>query len=156
MPPAEQVATTIDKAHGRVEKRTLRTTTLLTTHERWRGLAQGFELTRERTAAGKTSVEVVYGITSLTPLEASAGRLLRIVRDHWRIENSLHYVRDVTLGEDACRVRKGGAPQILAGLRNAVVHLLASVAGPSRAARVEQLSARPAQALALIGITFNE
>jgi hypothetical protein len=119
-------------------------------------LAQGFELTRERTVQGVTTVEVAYGITSLTPAQADAARLLALVRDHWRIENSLHYVRDVTLGEDACRVRRGSAPQVLAGLRNAVVHLLAGLAAPSRVAALERLSARPAEALQLIGIAFTE
>lgn len=137
-----------------MEKRTLRTTTILTVHERWAGLAQGFELTRERTVAGETTKETVYGITSLTPAAANAERLLGLLREHWRIENCLHYVRDVTLGEDACRVRKGNAPQVLAGLRNAVVHLLAGVDAPSRPAALEQLSARPAEAARLIGFTW--
>jgi hypothetical protein len=119
-------------------------------------LAQGFELTRERTVRGVTTVEVEYGITSLPPEQASAARLLALVRDHWRIENSLHSVRDVTLGEDACRVRKGAAPQVLAALRNAVVHLLAAVEAPSCQAALEQLSVRPAQALELIGATSLE
>ena len=102
----------------------MRTTTTLTLHQKWPGLAQGFELVRERTEKGKTAVEVVYGITSLTPEEADAGRLLALVRTHWRMENCLHWVRDVTLGEDGCRVRTGSAPQVLAAIRNVVVHLL--------------------------------
>jgi predicted transposase YbfD/YdcC len=125
---------------------------LLTVHERWPGLAQGFEVTRERTVGGQTTVEVAYGMTSLSPREADATRLLGLVRDHWRIENCLHYVRDVTLGEDACRVRSGSAPQVLAALRNAVVHLLAGVEAESRAAAVERLQGRAAEALQLIGI----
>jgi len=57
------VATTVDKGHGRREKRTLRTTALLTLHQKGPGLAQGFELVRERTEKGKTTVEVAHGIT---------------------------------------------------------------------------------------------
>ena len=75
------------------------------------GVVQGLEITRERTVKGKTTVEVEYGMTSLKPDEADAKRLSDLVREHWRIENELHYVRDVTLGEDACRVRKGSAPR---------------------------------------------
>lgn len=101
---------------------------------------------------GKTSVEVAYGITSLVAEEADASRLLGLVREHWRMENCLHYVRDVTLGEDACRVRKGSAPQVLAALRNAVVHLLAGVPAESRVAATEQLTARPGEALSLLGL----
>lgn len=155
--PAGRVATSVDKGHGRVERRTLRLTATLTKGQDWAGLAQGFELTRERTAGGKTTVEVVYGITSLKPEEADARRLLLLARGHWRIENSLHWVRDVTLGEDGCRVRKGSAPQVLAALRNAVVHLLsglaAAVKGMSRAAACQRLAARPDEALSLLGLS---
>jgi predicted transposase YbfD/YdcC len=76
-------------------------------------------------------VEAVYGITSLRRDAADAAALLALVRGHWGIENGLHYVRDVTLGEDACRVRTGNAPQVLAALRNAVVHLLEGVEAAS-------------------------
>jgi hypothetical protein len=134
----------------------LRTTTILTLHQQWPGLAQGFELTRERTVKGQTSVEVVYGITSLRPEQAGAARLLGLVREHWRIENSLHYVRDGTLGEDACRVRRGSAPQVLAALRNAAVHLLSGMGLASRAAAVRRLQAHPEEALALLRLTENQ
>ena len=66
------------------------------------------------------------------------------------IESCLHWVRDVTLGEDACRVRKGSAPQVLAALRNAAVHLLAGVEADSRVAATERLSARPDEALRVL------
>jgi predicted transposase YbfD/YdcC len=108
---------------------------------------------RERTEKGKTAVEVVYGITSLTPEEADAGRLLALVRTHWRMENCLHWVRDVTLGEDGCRVRRGSAPQVLAALRNACVHLLAGVDSASRAGAVRRLNAHPEEALELLQAT---
>jgi len=146
----------VDKGHGRVERRTLRTTPILTLAGKWAGLKQGFELTRVRTVRGARTVEVVYGITSLPPERADAAAVLRIVRDHWAIENELHYVRDVTLGEDRCRVRKGAAPQVLAALRNAVIHLLAGVKAPSRPAAIEYLQAYPDEARRLIGIPQSE
>jgi predicted transposase YbfD/YdcC len=98
----------------------------------------------------------VYGITSLSPEQADAGKVLAHLRDHWRIENELHYVRDVTLGEDACRVRSGNAPQVLAGLRNAVIHLLAQVEAKSCPEAIEILQVHPEEALKLIGITPSE
>ncbi|MFO0954692.1 MAG: BREX system serine/threonine kinase PglW [Isosphaeraceae bacterium] len=79
---------------------------------------------RERTVGHETTVEEVFGVTSLSPQEASAAQLLAWVRRHWSIENQLFGVRDVTLAEDACRVRKGAAAEVLGGLRNAAVHLL--------------------------------
>jgi len=130
----------------------VRTTSILTLQQKWPGLAQGLEITRERTVQGKTTVEVEYAMTSLKPDEADAERLSGLVREHWGIENRLHYVRDVTLGEDACRVRKGSAPQVLAAVRNAIVHLLAGVAMPSRAAVIRRLNAHPEEALALLDL----
>ena len=142
----------MDKGHGRLEVRTLRTTSLLTCHEAWKGLAQGFEVTRERTVRGTKTVEVGYGVTSLSADRATAADLLAHLRHHWRIENELHYVRDVTLKEDACRVRSGAAPQVLAALRNAVVHLLRQVEATSRPAAIERLQIHPEEARRLIGI----
>ena len=142
----------MEKGHGRVEKRTVRTTSILTVQQKWPGLAQGLEITRERTLNGKTTVEVEYAMTSLKPEEADAKRLAGLVREHWGIENGLHYVRDVTLGEDGCRVRKGSAPQVLAAVRNAVVHLLAGLGAPSHAAAIRRLNARPQEALALLDL----
>jgi predicted transposase YbfD/YdcC len=141
----------VEKGHGRVERRTLRTT-LLTVGGQWKGARQGFEVRRERAVRGRTTVEVAYGVTSLSPGRANAAALLAMLRNHWRIENSLHYVRDVTLGEDACRVRAGTAPQVLAAIRNAVVHLLADVGATSRPEAIELLQIHAEVAANLIGI----
>jgi predicted transposase YbfD/YdcC len=146
------VATTISKGHGRLEKRTLRTTTILTKHQDWKGLQQGFALVRERTMQGKTTVEVVHGITSLAPQRADAKRLLELTRGHWGIENQLHYKRDVTMGEDASRIRKGTAPQVMAALRNSVIQLLSHQAAPSLAAAMRTMGNCLAQALDVLGL----
>jgi IS4 transposase len=148
--PQQRVHANMEKGHGRLEKRTVRTTEILTLRQKWPGLAQGLEITRERTVRGKTTVEVEYAMTSLKPEQADAQRLSALVREHWRIENGLHYVRDVTLGEDGCRVRKGSAPQVLAAVRNTVVHLLAGVGALSHAAAIRRFHAHPEEALALL------
>jgi len=144
----------VDKGHGRIEKRTLRTTTVLTLGQKWAGMKQGFEITRERTIKGVTTVEVGYGITSLSEQKADAARLLGLLRGHWRIENGLHYVRDVTMGEDASRVRKGNAPQVIAALRNVVIFLVSEEAAPkeTRPEVMERMAARPAEALQALDI----
>ena len=77
---------------------------------------------RRREIARKASTEIVYLITSLPPEAASPQRLLRLARDHWGIENRLHYVRDVAFAEDRCRVRAGARP--LASLRNFAITLI--------------------------------
>jgi hypothetical protein len=146
------VATTLDKGHGRRERRTLRTTTLLTKRQDWAGLRQGFELVRERTEKGKTTVEVVHGISSLGPERADAQRLLALTRGHWGIENGLHYRRDVTLAEDASRVRTGAAPQVMAALRNSVLHVLSDVVAPSLAAAMRTMGNCLSQALSILGL----
>lgn len=87
-------------------------------------MQQVCRLTRQRTIKGQTSIEIVLAITSLTRVRAHAEKLLALTRQHWSIENRLHYVRDVSMGEDACRVRSGHAPQILAALRNLSLGLI--------------------------------
>ena len=141
----------MDKGHGRLERRSIRLTTILTKVQQWKGLRQGFELTRERPEQGKTTVEVVYGITSLSRGRADAERLLGLTRGHWGIENGSHYRRDVTLGEDQSRVRKGSAPQVLAGLRNSIIHLVKEVA-PGLATAIRRLGNCFSQALDLLGL----
>jgi len=65
-------------------------------------VAQVFQIERNLTPQGKTTREIVYGLTSLSPPQASPGRLLTLVRDHWQIENGCHWRCDVTLGVDDC------------------------------------------------------
>src|SRR3982751_3327704 len=124
---AEQEARSADKGHGRREYRRLTSTTLLAGCLDWPDAQQVFELERVRVLPGKTEVEVVHGITSLTRERAGAAELLGLVRGHWGIENGLHYVRDETRGEDRCRVRTGSGPQVLAAVRNVAVYLLGRV-----------------------------
>ena len=85
-------------------------------------------ITRQRIvfgkSGGKESTETVYAITSLTPEQAGAERLLALSRDHWGIENILHYVRDVTCREDQARTNAGNAPQTMAALRNTALTLV--------------------------------
>jgi predicted transposase YbfD/YdcC len=117
---------TIGKAHGRIETRTLQATSSLAAYlsPAWPGLAQICRITRRRVVRGQESVETVYAITSLTAEQADAARLLALSRDHWSIENRLHYVRDVTCREDQCRTRARAAPQVLAALRNTVLTII--------------------------------
>ena len=60
----------------------------------------------------------------ITSLPSNAGRILHVVRKHWSIENKLHWVLDVALNEDHCRVRKDQAPENLAVLRHIALNLL--------------------------------
>lgn len=91
--------------------------------EAWPHLRQAAYIKRERVTADRSSVTISYVITSLPPEAADAERIAREVRGHWGIENRLHYVRDVTLGEDASQIRAGAAPEVMATLRNLVIAL---------------------------------
>jgi len=145
-----RTARTHEKGHGRFETRTLTTTTWLNAYLDWPRVGQVFRLVRQRRVKGQTTVEVVYGITSLGREKADAARLLELTRAHWGIENGLHYTRDETLGEDRCRVRKGNSPRILASLRNVAVQFLRTIDAPSVAAAVRQLAANPEDAIKML------
>lgn len=149
--------------HGdRLETRTLRATSVLNAYLAtlgWAGVGQVVEVTRcvhwPATPQRASMREVRYFLTSL-PATIPAARLLEIVRGHWRIENQLHYVRDVTLGEDACRVRSGSAPQVLAALRNCVLGLLRQAGTTNLAAQLRHHAWQPAHVvLRLLGISLS-
>lgn len=116
----------------------------------WPDLAQAFQLVRQRTLRGKTTTETAYGITSLPPERADAHTVLRLTREHWGIENRVFYVRDVTFGEDPCRVRTGAAPLVLSTLRNVALNVLNHHAVPNKAAALRRHAAKPYEALALL------
>jgi predicted transposase YbfD/YdcC len=122
----------------------------LTGYLDWPGVKQVCLLERTRRIKGKTTVETVCAITSLGPEQASAEQLLKISREHWHIENKLHWVRDMSLGEDACRVRTGEAPEILAAIRNSVLRLIRSSGLTEIAATLRRHAAKPLEAMRLV------
>jgi hypothetical protein len=121
---AQDTATTLEKGHGRRERRTLKATTALNEYLDWPGVAQVGQIESVVEQDGKVSQETRYFITSARREWADAGVLLTWARGHWSIENRSHYVRDVTFGEDASRIRKGCGPEIMAALRNAAIGFL--------------------------------
>ena len=140
----------VDSGHGRVEHRLLESTERLAEYLDWPGVKQVCRIRRRRTVRGKTSEETVYAITSLSRARADAGRLLKLSRGHWGIENRLHWVRDTTLREDQCRVRSGASPQVLAALRNTVLTALRRLGFTNIVEGLEHFMENRAQALALV------
>jgi predicted transposase YbfD/YdcC len=155
-PPADcrdwRTARTVDKGHGRLEIRELEASTELNEFlaNQWTGVAQVFRLVRTVTRKGKPSQEVVYGLTALSPAQASAQDLLALVRDHWSIENRLHWRRDVTLREDDCQVRKGDAPRVLAVLNSFLLALLDFLGISNVPSQMRTFDAHPLQAVRLL------
>jgi hypothetical protein len=115
----------------------------------WPGVRQVLRLERMITekerfgARFKTTTEVAYGITSRPADRIDAAGLLRRWRIHWHIENRLHWVRDVTLAEDASQIAAGQAPTVFAILRTAAVTLLTWMDAPSLAAAQRELTMAP-------------
>jgi predicted transposase YbfD/YdcC len=105
---------------------------------------------RRRTATGARSVEIVYAVTSLTYRQAHPGLLAAWIQGHWAIENAVHYVRDVTLGEDSSSVRAGSGPQVMAALRNTALNLNRLNGHTNIASAQRQTSWRPHAALKAI------
>jgi predicted transposase YbfD/YdcC len=153
-PPAgERFATAVgwDKHGDRVEVRRLWAAAALAGYIDWPGAKQVAMVERVCVRRGQRSRDVRYVVTSLGPA-VGPDELLRHVRRHWAIENRLHWVRDVGMGEDACRVRSGAAPQVLAALRNAVIALLRDAGWDNIAAGLRHYGWRPADALARLGL----
>lgn len=118
----------VEKDHGRIETRRCWVVEddairWLEKGNLWPGLKSIAAVESHRKISGKTTVETRYFISSLA---GRAAKLANAVREHWGIENSLHYVLDVTLNEDASRIRKDNAPENLATLRKIVVNLIKS------------------------------
>jgi len=92
----------------------------------------------------------VHGITNLTATGADDARLAQLVRGHWSIENSIHWVRDMTFGEDAHRARTGNAPTVLAAIRNLVTTALRLAGALNIAAARRAAALKPATLLRLL------
>ena len=149
-----QSYTTYDKQHGRLEKRTLESTSALNDYLQWPGVAQVLRRTCQRAhiKSGKLTSHVRYAVTSLSRELLSLDQIEAIWRRHWTIENQLHYVRDVSFGEDACQIHTGHAAQALAALRNAILALLRFEGWPSPPTAFRHFAAHPQLALRLLGV----
>lgn len=145
-------ARTCAKGHGRLERRELVASTELNEWlaAAWPGVAQVFRLQRTTCRQGQQHRQTLYGLTNLAPQHAGASRLLELVQRHWRIENRLHWRRDVTLGEDHCQVRKGVAPLVLAALNNLVLALFDFLGVTNIPQQMRRLDAHPALAVRLV------
>ena len=145
---------TLSKGHGRLEHRRLTCTDDLDNYLRWPGVQQVLRRECERCTrvTGHVSQTVSYALTSLDSNAASAAQLEQFWRGHWAIENRVHYVRDVTLGEDGQQLHTGHAPQVLATVRNALLNLVRATGWTNMAAAFRHYSYAPTAALRLLGV----
>lgn len=147
-----------DAYGGRIEERTLKASTAMQGYSDWPGLRRVLKMERKITIkrTGVERQEEAYAITSLDEGRASAAELLKLWREHWHIENKLHYVRDVTYKEDQSQVRKGKIPEVMAALRNAAITLMRVAGATNIAAACRRYAAQPGLAMAAIGLDRQE
>lgn len=114
-----------ETGHGRLERRRIKRLAVAPERIGLCGALQIIAVRRERTFINgekEDTDETSYYISSCDITEHSDEHMLAIIRDHWAcIENGIHYRRDVSFGEDACRVAKRNCAHALASLRNLAI-----------------------------------
>ena len=116
-----------EKDHGRIERRRIRTVTdikFLSVKKQWKDIKTIIEYRCERTVKEETSITHRYYISSK---DASAEEFGKIIRNHWSIENNLHWALDVSFREDDCRARKDNSPKNLTILRKIALGRLRTI-----------------------------
>jgi predicted transposase YbfD/YdcC len=110
---------------------------------------------RHAQGTDETRTDVAYAITSLTPTAITPAQLRVLWREHWHIENKLHWIRDVTFDEDRSTVRAGDIPPVMAALRSTAISVARLHGATNIAAACRRYAAQPAHALAAIGLTLD-
>jgi predicted transposase YbfD/YdcC len=118
----DRMATTEDRGHGRTEQRILRVAPADDTV--FPGARQVMRIQRNTGALDgqRTGKEIIHAVTSLSAELAGPAQLNHYAREHWCVENRLHWTRDVTFHEDASQLRTGAAPRALAAFRNLAIN----------------------------------
>jgi predicted transposase YbfD/YdcC len=146
----------VDRGHGRTEQRTTRVAAVSAESGiDFPHAAQAFRVRRDTGGLDgqRTRKEVAYCITSLTTERAGPARLTGHTRDHWQIENRLHWVRDVTYDEDRSQIRTGAGPRVMASLRNLAISALRLHGHTNIAAALRWTARDPHRSLKILGIT---
>jgi predicted transposase YbfD/YdcC len=151
--PDGQHHTTTGIGHGRLEQRTIEVLPVPADLD-FPGARQALQITRYRTdrTTGTRETHTWVGITSLTTSQATPTQIADLLRGHWQIENRLHWVRDVTYGEDHSRLRTGTAPRAMASLRNLAISALRHTGWTNIAQALRHMTRDTTRPLTLLGI----
>lgn len=126
-----------DKGHGRIEQRQVRINNelqwLRDRHPNWACLESVIEVKSTRLIGERVSTEKRYYVSSLP---ANAQRAACAIRAHWGIENALHWVLDMSFGEDRSRIRKGNSVENIAVIRHAVLNAINATKQPRQSVRL--------------------
>lgn len=151
--PPWRTSERVSKGHGRIETRRLTCTVDDDRYLGWPGVRQILQRECERiiVKTGVVTRAVTFALTSVPPQVAGPAHLAALWRGHWTIENRVHYVRDVTMGEDAQAIHRGQAPQALAALRNSLLTLLRAAGWTNIADALRHYNASARAAVRFVG-----
>lgn len=143
-------------AHGRIESRSIWTSTLLNNYLDFPFVGQVFAIQRHtiNKKTGKDHHEIVYGLTSHSPMSANPKELLKFNREHWGVE-AHHYILDWNWNEDRCTIRKGHGPENITALRRFAIGLIKSISKDSVASTIEKLARNVRQVFDYLRMTKN-
>ena len=157
--------TSIETGHGRWEKRTIQVTdapedvnfphagqVFLIERSTLRTVRKRAKNSKKYKKVQVRSSIAVLCITSLAAEQASPEHLATYVRQHWSIENKIHWVRDTTFREDASRVRTDSRPRIMTTLRNLVIGLIRQTGHTRIAATIRKIKHSPQLIYAFMGL----
>lgn len=155
--PIADRASSTEKGHGRITRRTCRTSQVLHGYSDFPGLRQAAEEKRRITncATGEVTEETAYGVFSLSPRQASARTCMKLLRRHWHVENKNNHVRDDSWREDRQVWRRGRAAYVMSMFLSIALNLLRAMSPhwqhdtplTERAATVNDLTLTPRKLL---------
>jgi predicted transposase YbfD/YdcC len=143
-------------AHGRIESRSIWTSTNLNDYLDFPFVGQIVAIRRHTIdkKSGKETNDIVYGLTSHSPMSANAEQVLKFNRDHWRVE-SHYYLLDWNWNEGRCTVRKGHGPENITCLRRFAVGLIKAISKDSVASTIEKLARNVRRVFDYLRMTEN-
>lgn len=146
--------TTVTRARGRIETRTVEMSSDLNTYLEFPGVTHIWRIERTVKYKVETSREVSVGIARLLEPHNTASHLNQYIRGHWSIENNLHRARDTLFGEDQCPVRKRNGPYIMTTIRNLVISLFHKGLIGNHKQAMRRFTVHPEQLFVFLGLQF--
>jgi predicted transposase YbfD/YdcC len=142
--------------HGRIESRSIWTSTELNNYLEFPFVGQIFAIQRHTIdkKSGKETNDIAYGLTSHSPMSANAEQVLKFNRGHWGVE-SHHYLLDWNWNEDRCTIRKGHGPENINCLRRFAAGLIKSISKDSVSATIEKLARNVRRVFDYLRMTDN-